>query len=214
MADTSRVALLNVLVACYTDLKRRLTRRLGSAELAAEALQDTFLRLKCAGEVGDVRSPHAYLFRVAVSVAADRRVVESRSLTVSETEALLDFVDDTPGPARVIEGRSDFDALKRAVGELPARRREILIAACMEELPYRAIAARFGISVRTVQVEIKQALKHCALRLDRNAIGRASPRSRRLSFDYGPRQDVIVDDEATAHTALPNNHANDIVPWE
>jgi RNA polymerase sigma factor (sigma-70 family) len=180
MADTNRVALLNLLVARYADLKRRLTRRLGSADLAAEALQDTFLRVKCA-EVGDIRSPHAYLFRVAVNVAADRRNVESRSLIVSETDALLNLVDDTPGPARVVEARSDIEALKRAIGELPARRRQILIAACMEEVPYRVIAERLGISVRTVQVEIKQALQHCALRLDRNAVGRTSPRAQKIS---------------------------------
>jgi RNA polymerase sigma-70 factor (ECF subfamily) len=199
MADANRVALLNVLVARYADLKRRLTRRLGSAELAAEALQDTFLRLKCAGEVGDVRSPHAYLFRVAVSVAANRRVVESRSLTVSETEALLNFVDDTPGPARVIEGRSDFEALKRAVGELPSRRREILIAACMQEIPYRTIAERFGISVRTVQVEIKQALKHCALRLGRNGNGRVSPRLQKMAFEYATGEVVGPERGEVAH---------------
>jgi RNA polymerase sigma-70 factor (ECF subfamily) len=179
MADIHRVALLNLLVARYAELKRRLTRRLGSAELAAEALQDTFLRVKCA-EVGDVRSLHAYLFRVAVNVAADRRNVESRSLSVSETDALLNFVDEAPGPARVVEARSDFEALKRAIAELPARRREILVAACMEEIPYRTIAKRLGISVRTVQVEIKQALQHCALRLDRNAVGRVSPRSLKI----------------------------------
>jgi RNA polymerase sigma factor (sigma-70 family) len=177
MAETNRVVLLNLLVARYADLKRRLTRRLGSADLAAEALQDTFLRVKCA-EVGDVRSPHAYLFRVAVNVAANRRNVENRSVAVAETDALLNFADDTPGPARVVEARSDIEALKRAIAELPARRREILIAACMDEIPYRTIAERFGVSVRTVQVEIKQALQHCALRLDRNAIGRASPRAR------------------------------------
>jgi RNA polymerase sigma-70 factor, ECF subfamily len=177
MADTNRMVLLNLLVARYADLKRRLTRHLGSAELAAEALQDTFLRVRCA-DVGDVRSPHAYLFRIAVNVAADRRNVESRSVTVYETDALLNFADDTPGPARVVEARSDVEAFKRAIAELPARRREILIAACMEEIPYRTIARRFGISVRTVQVEIKQALRHCASRLDRDAVRRASPRAR------------------------------------
>ena len=180
MADTNRVALLNLLVTGYADLKRRLTRRLGSADLAAEALQDTYLRVTCA-EVGDVRSPHAYLFRVAVNVAADRRNVESRSLPLSETDALLNIVDDTPGPARVVEARSEIDALKRAIAELPPRRREILIAACMEEVPYRAIAERFGVSVRTVQVEIKQALQYCASRLDRNAILKPSPRAPKIS---------------------------------
>jgi len=187
MVDTHRATLLNLLVLGYEDLKKRLTRRLGSADLAAEALQDTFVRLQCVNEVSAVRSPRAYLFRVALSLAADRRVADSRTLSASETEALLNFIDDTPDPARVIEARSDVEALKRAMDELPPRRREILIAACMEEVPYRAIADRLGISMRTVQVEIRQALKHCALRLGRNTAARTAlrPRQAALGHDAG-----------------------------
>jgi RNA polymerase sigma-70 factor (ECF subfamily) len=181
MADPNRAALLNMLVVGYEGLKRRLTRRLGSAELAAEALQDTFVRLQCMGQVGTVRSPLAYLFRVAMSVAANRRIAEDRNLSSFETESLLNFIDDAPDPARVVEARSDFEALKRAMSELPVRRREILIAACMEDIPYGAIADRFGISMRTIQIEIKHALKHCALRLGRNPVGRNSFHPRRVS---------------------------------
>jgi len=193
MVDTNRATLLNLLVVGYEDLKRRLTRRLGSAELAAEALQDTFLRLQCVDEVGVVQSPRAYLFRVAMRVAANRRIAESRNLSVSETEALFNFIDDAPDPARVIEGRSDFEALERAMSELPPRRREILIAACMEEIPYRIIAKRFGVSMRTVQVEIKQALKHCASRLGRNTAGRTALRQRQIAFDHDPEPIMLRD---------------------
>lgn len=167
MSDTNRTALLTLLVASYDDLKQRLTRRAGSADVADEVLQDTFLRLNSATVIGPVRDLHAYLFRVAMSVASNRRVAERRRLTVSETDALFDLPDDSPGPDRIIEARSEIDALKRVIDELPLRRREILIAIFVDEEPLRQVAERFGISVRTVQVEIKQALAHCAVRLDR-----------------------------------------------
>ncbi|MBZ4241361.1 sigma-70 region 4 domain-containing protein, partial [Mycobacterium tuberculosis] len=48
-------------------------------------------------------------------------------------------------------------------------RREIFMAICVEEIPLQQVAKRFGISVRTAQVEIKQALVHCAVCIDRNA---------------------------------------------
>ncbi len=117
MSDTNRTALLTLLVASYDDLKqrltrragsadvadevlslihislcirdRRLTRRAGSADVADEVLQDTFLRLNNATVIGPVRDLHAYLFRVAMSVASNRRVAERRRLTVSETDALF-----------------------------------------------------------------------------------------------------------------------------
>lgn len=169
MSDTNRTALLTLLVASYDELKQRLTRRAGSADLADEVLQDTFLRLSNATGIGQVRDLHAYLFRVAMSVATNRRVAERRRFTVSETDALFDLVDESPGPDRIIEARSEIDALKRVIQELPERRREILIATFVDEVPLRKTAQRFSVSVRTVQVELKHALAHCALRLDRGA---------------------------------------------
>jgi RNA polymerase sigma-70 factor (ECF subfamily) len=168
MSDTNRAALLTLLVASYDDLRSRLARRAGSTELADEALQDTFLRLSNATDVGPVRDLKAYLFRVAMSVVSNRRVAERRRRTVSETEAMFEMIDDKPGPDRVIEARSEIGALKRVIQELPTRRREIFMATFVDEVPPRQIAAKFGISVRTVQVELKQALVHCAVRLDRD----------------------------------------------
>ena len=183
--DTNRAALLSLLLEGYDDLRKRLTRRLGSAELAGESLQDTFLRLNAVPETDPIRNPQAYLFRIAMSVAATRKIAENRRLTISEVGAFLDFADDAPDPARIVEARSEIDALKRALQELPARRREILIAACMDEIPHQSIARRFGVTVRTIQSELKQAINHCALRLNRDILRGATnvpsktPKSRR-----------------------------------
>ena len=120
-----------------------------------------------------------------MSVAATRKIAENRRLTISEVGAFLDFADDAPDPARIVEARSEIDALKRALQELPARRREILIAACMDEIPHQSIARRFGVTVRTIQSELKQAINHCALRLNRDILRGATnvpsktPKSRR-----------------------------------
>lgn len=170
MSDTNRTALLALLVTSYDDLKQRLTRRTGSADLADEALQDTFLRLsKADGIIGPVRDLPAYLFRVAMSAISNRRVAERRRRTVPQADTVFDLPDETPGPDRIIEARSEINALRRAIQELPTRRREIFMAICVEEVPLQQVAKRFGVSVRTVQVEIKQALVHCAVCIDRNA---------------------------------------------
>lgn len=166
--DGDRTMLLDLLLADYDSLKKRLTRRLGSADLAGDTLQDTFLRLSAANEIGPIRNPRAYLFRVAMNVAATRKIAETRRQMVSEPKVSSCLEDDAPGPARIVEGRSEIEALKRALSELPARRREILVAARLDGTPNLSIARRCGVTVRTVQVELKQALTHCALRLDRD----------------------------------------------
>lgn len=160
-------ALRDLLLADYMDLDQRLTRRLGSADLAADVLHETYLRLQRIDEIGPVRSPKAYLFRIALNIANDHRRAESRRLTVDEVDCLLYIPDDRPDAARVTEDRSELNLLKRAIAELPERRRHVLMLSRIEDLPNREIADRLGVTVRTVETDLKQATEHCAERLKR-----------------------------------------------
>jgi RNA polymerase sigma factor (sigma-70 family) len=168
--DVNSVAALRArLLAEYADLERRLTRRLGSADLASDVLHETFLRVEGLSEIGPVRNPKAYLLRIALNIANDRRRAESRRLTAGEVDCLLDIPDDRPDAERVIEDRSEVELLKRAIAELPARRRRVLLLARVEGLSNREIAQQFGVTVRTVETDLKQAVEHCAERLKRSS---------------------------------------------
>jgi RNA polymerase sigma factor (sigma-70 family) len=199
MSYSNQAALLTLLVANYDEIRQSLARRAGSADLADEAMQDTFLRLSSATVVGPIGDLRAYLFRVAMSVVSNRRVAERRHLSVSGVDAIFDAVDESPNPERIAEARSEINALKRVIQELPGRRREILVAAFVAEVPLRDIAARFGVSVRTIQVELKRALVHCAMRLDRDARKRGpahwrknAPDQRRSARDMIPLQRNVL----------------------
>ena len=176
MTDTSWAALRDLLAQHYEGLKNRLARRLGSAELANETLQETWLHLNRTGTVGSLRNPEAYVFRVALNVAADRRDIEKRRLTFSEVEALLQLKEDELDPERITAAESEVAALARVLNELPARRRTIFIMARIEELPHRFIAERIGTSVRLVERELRAALEHCGKRLDRTVVRTFGPR--------------------------------------
>jgi len=169
MTIDSISSLRTLLLAEYVDFDRRLTRRLGSPDLASEALNETYLRLDGMRELGPVRSPKAYLFRIALNIAADRRRAEKRRLTSDEVDALLDIPDDRPDAARVIEDRSEVNLLRHAIAELPERRRRVLMLSRIDGVPNREIAAHLGITVRTVEMDLKQAIEHCAERLKRPA---------------------------------------------
>jgi RNA polymerase sigma-70 factor (ECF subfamily) len=178
VTETGWAALRQVLVERYDDFRRRLARRLGSTEFATEILHETYLRLDRDGaELGAVRSPNAYLFRTALNVAADHhRQAESRRLNHLEIETLRGIADGALDPTKAVEARLEVAALEKALDELTPRRRAILIAARLEEVPHAEIAARFGISTRMVEKELKQALLHCSLRLDKKLIRRFGPR--------------------------------------
>lgn len=169
MSDADRTTLRDILVGNYSSLSQRLTRRLGSPEAANDALQETYLRLETASLLSPIRNPLNYLLRTALNLAADRRRAETRHLTATEVDELLEFPDDAPDPARIVEGRSELRALERAIAELPERRRIIFKAVVLDKTPRRELAKRFGISIRTVDIEVQRALEYGARRLQENS---------------------------------------------
>lgn len=183
MTEARWVALQRHLLTRYAELKRRLTRYLGSADLASEALHDTWLRLERGGELATVRNPQTYLYSMAINIASNRRRAESRRLTASEVEAWLEVPDEAPDAARVLEARVELEALLAIIGELPVRQRAILLAARLDGAPRREIAARFGVSERFVQRELQAAHDHCAVRLEKIMSDRFKPGPRDASAE-------------------------------
>ncbi|MBB4199986.1 RNA polymerase subunit sigma-70 [Rhodoblastus sphagnicola] len=164
MTDANLVKLRRLFLDRYDNLKAKLTQRLGSADLAGDALQDTWIKLARTETVGIVQSPSSYLFRVILNVARDNRRAEKRHLTAMEIESLLDLADDTPHPAQVAEARSELHAFEAVLAELPPLRRAILLAARVDNLPRQEIADRLGISLRLVSKELRLAHEYCVAR--------------------------------------------------
>ncbi|MBB4199994.1 hypothetical protein CCR94_21610 [Rhodoblastus sphagnicola] len=164
--------LRELLVDQYDDFRKRLTRRLGSAELADESLNETWLRLHRGDEAGVVRSPAGYLLRMATNIATDHRRAENRRARRSDVRDALEVLPDpAPSPEREVAARSEVKALHRAIAALPHRSREILIAGRVKGLSQNEIADRFGITPRMVRMELRRALDHCEAFLDGDAGG-------------------------------------------
>lgn len=158
-APCARDALLGLLLTDYPEFRQRLTGRLGSADLAADALQDTYVRLERSGHLGEVRNPRSYLFRMALNIASNIRRGEVRHLSVADVETLTSIVDDTPGPEQVAEARSELAVVQRALDAMPERRRAIFRRSWVDGVPDREIAAEFGLSERTIRHELLTATR-------------------------------------------------------
>lgn len=164
MSDNPLTLLRRLFVDGYDDLKARLTSRLGSADLAGDAMQDTWLRLARAESAGVIQSPDNYLFRVALNAADDRRRRDKRHWSAVEIDSVLEVPDERPSPEQTLLARSDMVAFQAIMSELPERRRTIFLAARIGNIPRQEIADRLGISRRSVAREIVLAHKHCLAR--------------------------------------------------
>lgn len=203
MGKTTWTVLRDLLAERYDDFRLRLTRRLGSAELACESLHETWLRLDrgndSANDLAPVGNPAAYVMRTAVNVATDRLRNESwmanRSMALSE----LEIADSAPDPVRQIEGRRQLAVLKQAIDALPKRSRAILLAARVQGLSQQQIADRFGVSTRTVRTELRRALDFCEARMKINGEGNFLSRPAQSSIGRKPSHDGA---DATAEDSM------------
>lgn len=182
MSDSVRASLKALLVARYTTLCRRLERLVGSEENAADALQETWLRLEALPEGGTPVATEAYLMRMATNVAIDQYRREKRHLNEGEVDEMFEIADELSDPERIVAARHRVEALKTVVRGLSPRQREILQAARLGGELNREIAERLGISLRLVEKELSYALQYCNERMREMAAEEESSTRGRRKF--------------------------------
>ncbi|MBB3278119.1 MULTISPECIES: RNA polymerase sigma factor [unclassified Pseudoxanthomonas] len=165
--EAAAAGLQQFLVLRYHELKRRLVQRLGSDEVASDALQETWVRLSTRRVADTVSDPWHYVFRMAVNASIDLHRSANRQLSAREVDDLLELADPAPGPAEAAASQAELEALVRVMRELPERRRNILLAVRVQQLTQPEVARRMGISLRLVELELQKAQAYCAARLGR-----------------------------------------------
>ena len=131
-------------------------------------MHETYLRLYRNEAVGAIQKPDAFIFRTALNIATDKRREASRRASLAEILAVTRLAEGAQDLSREMEARLELEVLKRALAELPPRRRAIFIAARVDGISHEEIARRFGLSRTMVQKELRRAIDHCLDRLGEN----------------------------------------------
>jgi RNA polymerase sigma factor (sigma-70 family) len=165
MSETMRDQLRGRLVAQYSMLRRQLEFIVGSKDRAADALQETWVKLGAIKEM-PVNNADAYLLRVASNVAIDQHRREMHHhLVDADVDELVEIEDEAADPLRVVSARIEIEELQATLAKLSPRRQAIFLAATVEGQLIRDIAARFDISVSMVEKELRYAMRECRRRL-------------------------------------------------
>ncbi len=136
--------------------------RVGCRETARDLTQEGYLRL-LRRRLPDLDHLRAYLYRIAERLVIDHL----RHASCWAREALSeDLPCPRPAPDRVAELQELCEMLLAALMTLPPARRDVLLLRKLDGLRYSAIAERLGISEKTVQRHLVQALLHCQRRLE------------------------------------------------
>lgn len=159
--------LQSVYAEIRSDLQRLLRRRTGDPEVAADLIQDLFLKLTAIrSTIPDRPQARAYLFRMASNLAIDHRRTEARRAEILKgSQVLFEDADADADPETVTITRDQLRRVELALSELPQKCREVLILARVQGLEHKEIARRLGVSVSLVEKYQLRALRHCRERL-------------------------------------------------
>jgi RNA polymerase sigma-70 factor, ECF subfamily len=170
MAAASDVSPAEAVRRLYVEHSGEL--RLGVARLAGkhldadDLLQEVFMvALRKPQDVLTADSPKAWLYGVAVKVAASRR----RTATVRRFFGFDEVGElaDPESPTRTVEQRDASKRVERVLSKLSDKKREVLVLHELQGLPGEEIAAALQIPLKTVWTRLFHARKDFAAELAR-----------------------------------------------
>ncbi len=141
--------------AHFQRLYRYLSRLSGEPELAADVVQEAFVKLYRRGSLPD--APQAWLITVAMNLFRNERSTRSRRrrlLTLARGEAA--HSDPPPSPEQAALAEDSRRRVREALDRLPERDRHLLLLQA-EGYRYRDIAVALGLNEASVGVFLARA---------------------------------------------------------
>lgn len=137
-----------------------LYQRLHCPHDAADLAQDTFLRALNAPQLGSIEQPKAFLATIARRLLSN--LYRRRALERAYLEELASLPEQCqPSPEELALVREALAEIDRLLDGLPGRARQAFILHRLEGLSQPAIAEQMGVSLATVERDLRRAFLHC-----------------------------------------------------
>ncbi len=169
-----------------------LTKKLRDAVVARDIAQEAYLRIWRFAHESPIEDPRALLFKAAANLAANEFKARRRARAERVEPGLVLGADlaesvaaDAPSPERAECARQDLAACREVIAALPEKARRAFVLSRFEELTYREIAQRLGVSESSVEKYIILALKRLRNSPAAQNAGRekvATPKSAKKAF--------------------------------
>ncbi|WP_319518907.1 sigma-70 family RNA polymerase sigma factor [uncultured Martelella sp.] len=149
--------LTDIYLAERMRLNRLANRILGNWEDAEDVTQEAFAKLQKSNVEPD--GPGIFV-RTIRNLAIDRlRAADIRRTHAQRAQAVEEY--DAPSPDRIVTARQELEDLFTALQQLPRRRQQIFLLNRLDGMRHAEIARQLGISVSTVEKELRSALEFC-----------------------------------------------------
>ena len=148
------------------------TRLVGEREAAEDVVQEAFMKLHA--QFADVREPRKWLFRTVHNLALNQRRAATKVVPMpqfGEGEEMVEVADDREAlPDEQIVRMEGIGLVRLSLGSLDERTRAVVRMKFEEDMSYKEIAEKTGLTVGHVGYLLHHALKNIAAELSRNGL--------------------------------------------
>ena len=144
----------------------------GELSLAEDVVQEAFMRLHV--EFDQVREPQRWLYRTVRNLALNQRRDASKTVSLNAPDTgpdpIADSADPSSFPDEQIIRLEGIGLVRLGLETLDERSRELVRLKFNDELSYKEIAARTGLTVSNVGFILHHAIKTIAAELAKTGV--------------------------------------------
>lgn len=129
-----------------------------------ELVQEVFLAGIAAETRAEIREPERLLLRIAkfIAISEARKKINTTSKSIEDFENPTDLLDEAQHtPEDILDGRQKLFIYSQALASLSPELRRAFLMRRLEELKFKQIATRLGVSVSTVEKRVASAFLQC-----------------------------------------------------
>ncbi|TVR51191.1 MAG: RNA polymerase sigma factor [Puniceicoccaceae bacterium] len=154
------------------DLQAWLRRRYPALTDPENLTQESLARVWRVREArGQIAAPRALLFTTARNLALDE--LRRRQIAIFEPIAEMGEMlvyEDGPTAADTAAINQELELLTQAIQSLPERCRQVLTLRKIYGMPQKEIAVHLGIAEHTVEVQVANGMRRCAVYLAKHGL--------------------------------------------
>ncbi len=150
----------------YDELVSFLMQRNHCHDVAADILQDAYIRLVNARPESEIKNPRAFLYKIVSNLAIDyHRSINRRQTRHADETELVELAAQSPTLEQHVYTQEQLVFLRQAISELPPKCRQVFIMHKFRYYPYSKIMQEMNISESTVLKHMVKAMQYCRQRM-------------------------------------------------
>lgn len=141
----------------FEDVRRYVFYRSGDGDVATDIAQDTFLRIWEKQMIIEMKTARNLLFKIAGDLYITRYHREQLAFKFFDT---YEPNKDNLTPEDQLNYEDLKNAYEKALASMSEKQRVVFLMSRVDELKYKEIAERLGLSVKAIEKRMSQALEH------------------------------------------------------